>query len=485
VKIRNLINNQLSGALAGKTLDNVEPATGAVYGSIPDSDGTDIEAAIEAAETAFPEWSETSPDHRARLLNRLADLVEDRLEELAQAESRDNGKPVKLARNVDIPRVVSNLRFFAAAGSQFASESHSVGTRVINYTLRQALGPVACISPWNLPLYLFSWKIAPALAAGNTVVGKPSEVTPATAYLFSELVVEAGFPPGVLNIVHGQGRAAGANLVTDDRIKAVSFTGGTHTGAWIAEALAPSFKKMSLELGGKNPTIVFADADFETALAGSLRSAFSNQGQICLCGSRLLVERSIFDRFRDEFVKRATQLVVGDPLDAGTDQGALVSQAHMHKVLKHVDIARNEGGEVLCGGQRIQLPGRCHDGFFVAPTVVAGLASSARTNQEEIFGPVVTLIPFDDEAQAIAIANDTQYGLAASVWSNNLGRAHRVAARLQSGIVWINCWLLRDLRTPFGGVKASGLGREGGFEALRFFTEAKNVCINVDPDEAH
>ena len=480
MRIRNLINNELLSAIEGRTLDIIEPATGAKYGTVPASTDQDIECAIVAAQSAFPQWALTPPERRAELLCRLADLVEKSINEFARLESRDNGKPVRLARTVDIPRAVSNLRFFAAAAMMFASESHNMPGVAINYTLRQPLGPVACISPWNLPLYLFSWKIAPALASGNTVVGKPSEVTPASAYLFSQLVIEAGFPPGVLNIVHGDGHAAGAPLVTDERIKAVSFTGGTHTGAWIAEALAPSFKKLSLELGGKNPTIVFADADYERALAASLRSAFANQGQICLCGSRIYVQRKIYDQFRADFVAGARQLVVGDPLDAGTDQGALVSAAHMKKILRHIQIARDEGGTLLTGGERVVLSGRCKGGYFVMPTVFEGLALSCRTNQEEIFGPLVTLTPFDDEAEALAQANGTQYGLAASLWSSNLDRCHRMAAALDFGIVWVNCWLLRDLRTPFGGMKASGLGREGGLEAMHFFTEAKNVCIAVD-----
>ena len=483
LRIRNLINNELLGAIEGRTLDNIEPATGARYGTIPASNDQDIERAIVAARSAFPQWSITPPEQRAALLNRLADLVEENLDEFAMLESRDNGKPVRLARTVDIPRAVTNLRFFAAAATQFASESHSLPGAGINYTLRQPLGPVACISPWNLPLYLFSWKIAPALAAGNTVVGKPSEVTPASAYLFSQMVIEAGFPPGVLNIVHGDGHAAGAPLVTDERIKAVSFTGGTGTGAWIAEALAPSFKKISLELGGKNPTIVFADADYDRALAGSLSSAFSNQGQICLCGSRIYVQSGIYERFRADFVARTRQLVLGDPLEASTDQGALVSEAHMNKVLRHIQIAHDEGGKLLTGGERVMLSGRCEHGYFVMPTVFEDLALSCRTTQEEIFGPVVTLTPFDDEAEALKHANGTQYGLAASVWSSNLDRCHRMAAELDFGIVWINCWLLRDLRTPFGGMKASGLGREGGFEAMHFFTEAKNICIAVQQND--
>jgi len=414
-------------------------------------------------------------------LNRIADLLEARLEEFAQAESRDSGKPVALARSLDIPRAISNLRFFATAIAQFSSEAHAMDGTAINYTLRQPLGAVACISPWNLPLYLFTWKIAPALAAGNTVVAKPSEITPLTAAMFAQVCIDAELPPGVLNIVHGSGANTGAALIRNAGIKAISFTGSTRTGAAIAAAAAPRFVKTSLEMGGKNPTLVFADWETnEKNWATLVRSAFSNQGQICLCGSRVLVERSIYAQFKSAFVEKVRALRVGDPLDPANDLGALVSRAHFDKVMGHIALAREEGGTILCGGDAVHAKGRCTGGWFVAPTVIEGLGADCRTNQEEIFGPVATLIPFDGEDEAIALANATNYGLAASVWTTNLARAHRVGARLESGIVWINCWLKRDLRTPFGGVKQSGLGREGGVDALRFFTEPKNICINLE-----
>jgi len=403
--------------------------------------------------------------------------VERDLEKLARAESVDNGKPVALARSLDIPRAVSNLRFFAAAASQFASESHAMEEGAINYTLRSPLGVVGCISPWNLPLYLFTWKIAPALAAGNCVVAKPSEITPMTAYLFSELCAEAGLPAGVLNVVHGLGPNVGSAIVEHAGVKAVSFTGGTRTGADIAARAAPKFKKLSLELGGKNPVLVFADCDWELALRESLRAAFANQGEICFCGSRIYVERSIYDRFRDAFVERSKALRQGDPLEEGIQQGALVSEAHLQKVLGYIDLAKQEGGRILCGGKRAKIAGRCAEGWFLEPTVIEGLGPGCRVNQEEIFGPVVTLSPFDSEDEALAQANGTPYGLTATVLSSNLARCHRLAARLEAGLIWINCWMLRDLRVPMGGVKQSGLGREGGFEAMRFFTEARNVCI--------
>ncbi|HEX4300211.1 MAG TPA: aldehyde dehydrogenase [Gammaproteobacteria bacterium] len=477
VEIRNYIGGKLQPASSGGWLDDFEPATGMVYARIPDSGPAEVDAAVAAATAAFPAWSALSGEERGRWLLKLADLIERDMEKLVRAESVDNGKPVDLARRLDIPRAVSNLRFFAAAASQFASESHAMESGAINYTLRSALGVVGCISPWNLPLYLFTWKIAPALAAGNCVVAKPSEITPMTAYLFSKLCVEAGLPAGVLNLVHGLGAKAGSAIVDHPGVKAVSFTGGTKTGADIAARAAPKFKKLSLELGGKNPVLVFADCDWELALDTVLRAAFANQGEICFCGSRIYVERSIYVKFRDAFVERVKTLRQGDPLEAGTEQGALVSEPHLQKVLGYVELAKQEGGEILCGGKRAQVPGRCAQGWFLEPTVIEGLGPDCRVNQEEIFGPVVTLWPFDDEQEALELANGTSYGLTATLFSRDVTRCHRLASKLEAGLIWINCWMLRDLRVPMGGVKQSGVGREGGFEAMRFFTEPRNVTI--------
>jgi aminomuconate-semialdehyde/2-hydroxymuconate-6-semialdehyde dehydrogenase len=458
-------------------IDNYDPATGKIYAQIPNSSSKDVELAYAAAKAAFPAWSTKSTDERSKILYRIATRIEEKLESLARAESIDNGKPLWLAKMVDIPRAASNFRFYATAIQHYAAGAHAMSNKAINYTLRGAIGVVGCISPWNLPLYLFTWKIAPALAAGNCVVAKPSEVTPMTAYLLSKICIEAGLPAGVLNIVHGLGHSAGNAIVSHPDIKAISFTGGTQTGAHIAKIAAPMFKKLSLELGGKNPNIIFADCDYDKMLSTTLRSSFANQGQICLCGSRIFVERPLYERFKNDFVERVAAMNVGDPLDADSKLGAVVSQAHQQKVLSYVALAQQEGGRILCGGHAVHPEGRCNDGYFIAPTVIEGLDYDCRTNQEEIFGPVVTIMPFDTEAEVLEYANSVIYGLASTLWTSNISRATRMAQQIEAGIVWINCWLLRDLRTPFGGVKASGVGREGGFHALDFFTEPKNICI--------
>ncbi|MBK34860.1 MAG: 2-hydroxymuconic semialdehyde dehydrogenase [Gemmatimonadetes bacterium] len=476
-RVLNTINGRQVEPAGGQWLENIEPATGQAYGQIADSTADDVQQAVEAAEAAFPGWSSMEASHRSDCMHSLADALEANLDELARLETIDNGKPISLSTAMDIPRAVSNLRFFAEAALADRSEEYETGDAALNTVLRQPVGVVGLISPWNLPLYLFTWKIAPALAAGNTIVAKPSELTPVTAARLGELSIEAGFPPGVLNIIHGTGPAAGEAIVSHPGIKAISFTGGTETGAKIAETAAPHFKKLSLELGGKNPNILFEDADLELAMATSLRSSFANQGQICLCGSRMLVHRSIQERVVESIVEGARNLKIVDPLDPATQQGALISASHRDKVAFCVERAREEGGKVLCGGRPpAELPERCEQGFFYEPTVITGLDMDAMTNTEEIFGPVVTIIPFDDEEEAISMANATRYGLSASVWTTDEARAVRVSDRIEAGTVWVNCWLLRDLRVPFGGVKHSGVGREGGEEAMRFFTEPKTIC---------
>jgi aminomuconate-semialdehyde/2-hydroxymuconate-6-semialdehyde dehydrogenase len=461
---------------SGKCIENVNPATGQVVGELPIASKEVVDQAVHAANKAFSAWSALAPEMRATWLNRLADAIEENLDALALAETIDTGKPLWLSKKVDIPRASANFRFFAAAATQFASESHS-GPSSIDYTVRQPLGVVGCISPWNLPLYLFTWKIAPALAAGNTVIAKPSEVTPTTAYLLGELMSRIDFPAGVLNIVQGDGPTTGESIVMHPNVKAISFTGSTRAGQRIASLLAPGLKKYSLELGGKNAAILCADADWDSMLTETVRSSYTNQGEICLCTSRILIEESIYERFREAFVQRVGQLTIGDPLVDTNKQGALVSQIHFEKVDQCVKQAIEEGGKVLIGGERYVTEGVCANGFFYKPTVLEGLGPDTRTNQEEIFGPVVTLQPFRNESEAIDLANRSGYGLAATVWTSDLQKAHRVASALQTGIVWINSWLYRDLRTPFGGMKNSGVGREGGWEAMRFFTEPKNISI--------
>jgi len=478
-KILNYIDGVLVEPSKGKYLDNHNPSTGKVYSTIPDSDEEDVKKAVAAAEKAFPAWSSMKKEERSEWMMRLTNLLEKRLEEFAKAETIDNGKPLWLSRSVDIPRAVSNLSFFATASLHFASEAHNMDGHAINYTLRDPIGVVGCISPWNLPLYLFTWKIAPALAAGNCVVAKPSEITPMTAYMLSQLCVEIGFPKGVFNIVHGLGPKVGNAIVSHPNIKAISFTGGTKTGAEIARVAAPMFKKLSLELGGKNPVLVFADCDWDKMMKTTINSSFTNQGEICLCGSRIVVEKSVYDKFKTEFVEKTKALKVGPPLEDNSRLGAIVSKQHYEKILSYIELAKQEGGKILCGGNAIKLEGEQKDGWYIEPTVIEGLPCNCRTNMEEIFGPVVTIMPFETEEEALTYANATEYGLTSMLWTENLTRAHKLAAALRSGIVWINCWLLRDLRTPFGGTKNSGVGREGGWEALRFFTEPKNVCIKL------
>ena len=476
-KILNYINGKFVEANSKKWINNYDPSTGKIYSLIPDSDKNDVELAQSAAQAAFDSWSSKPIHYRSKIIKKIADLVKENSNKLALAESIDNGKPLSLAKKIDIPRASANMSFFATAIIHEESQSYKANKEVINYTLKKPIGVVGCISPWNLPLYLFTWKIAPALATGNTVVAKPSEITPMTAYLFSLICKEAGLPDGVLNIVHGHGPKVGHEITRHPNIRAISFTGGTSTGREIASVAAPMFKKLSLELGGKNPNIIFEDCDLDKAVSSSVLSSFSNQGQICLCGSRIFVQSKIYKEFKDRFLKKVKELNVSDPFLETTKIGALVSKDHLDKVLSYIQLAKNEGGEIILGGKRVYLEGRCKDGYFLQPTVIEGLPYNCRTNQEEIFGPVVTIMPFESEEEVIKYANSTIYGLCSMVWTSDISRANRISSNLQTGIVWINCWLERDLRTPFGGVKQSGVGREGGIYALNFFTEPTNVCI--------
>lgn len=478
-QLKNYIGGELVDPISMDYLKNENPATGEIHNLLPNSDERDVKFAIESAQKAAMTWSITPAEKRCSILLKIADLINQNLEKLALAETIDTGKPLRLAKTIDIPRASANFQFFGTSILHTASESHHTDDIAINYTLRQPIGVVGCISPWNLPLYLFTWKIAPALAAGNAVIAKPSELTPTTAYLLSEICIKAGLPPGVLNIVHGLGSKVGQSIVQEPAIKALSFTGGTATGKKIMETAAPLFKKISLELGGKNAAIVFDDCDFEKTVRGVAQSSFLNQGEICLCSSRIFVHSSIYNRFRDAFIKQVNTLVVGDPLDDKTNLGALISKTHLEKIKTYIQLAKEEGGKILTGGEPATLKGNCANGYFMAPTVIEGLSYDCRVNQEEIFGPVVTLIPFDHEEEVIKWSNASAYGLAASIWTENVQRAHRIAHQLRCGIIWVNCWLLRDLRTPFGGMNQSGIGREGGWEAWRFFTEPKNICIRL------
>src|SRR5256884_2891991 len=474
-RILNFIDGEFREPASGNYLDNWEPATGKAYSQVADSGKEDVDLAVAAAEKAFADWSKTPGQKRSQILLRIADLIERDLEKLTRAESIDTGKPLSLARSLDIPRAASNFRFFATAILHTESEAHITDNVAFNYTLRQPRGVAGLISPCNLPLYLLSWKIAPAIAVGNTANAKASELTPMTAYMLCDILLEAGLQNGVLNIVHGTGPNVGAAITVHPKINTISFTGGTVTGRKVAEACAPLFKKVSLELGGKNPNIIFADADLDAAIAGSVGSSFANQGQICLCGSRVFVERSAYKNFVDRFIDKTSKLKVGDPLDPATDQGAVVNKAQLDKIKFYVDLAQKEGGKIALGGKApASINERCESGYFFPPTVVTDLPVSCRTNREEIFGPVVTITPFDNEAEVIGYANDCDYGLASSVWTQNLSRAHRVAEQINTGTIWVNCWLVRDLRGPFGGMKQSGVGRESGRETVRLFTEPKN-----------
>ena len=475
-RIYNFIGGHFVPPRSDKFIKVYEPATGMIYAEVSNSNSNDIEDAYTSAESAFPSWSKLPIQKRAEFLNRIADGIESRIDEFAEYESRDTGKPIALARAVDIPRAISNFRFFASYGPTFKFEGSLDNKTSQNKIIRSPLGVVGCISPWNLPLYLFTWKIVPALIMGNTVIAKPSEITPFTAYMLGQICKNAFLPKGVINIIHGSGQLTGNPLVAHPKIKAISFTGGTLTGASIAKKAAPSFKKVSLEMGGKNPAIIFEDCDYKKMLETIVRSSFSNQGQICLCSSRLLIEDSIYEKFKLDFVEKVSDLVIGDPENIDTQFGSISSRSHFKKILNYIEKAKKEGARILSGGNSIKFAGRCKRGWFIEPTVIEGLDNLSVLNQEEIFGPVVTLQSFRSEGMAIKIANEIDYGLSATIWTKDKEKGQRLANKIDAGVIWVNCWMVRDLRTPFGGMKRSGLGREGGEEALKFFTEQKNIC---------
>ncbi|RCH76245.1 MAG: aldehyde dehydrogenase family protein [Candidatus Poseidoniales archaeon] len=477
MKILNYIKGKFNEPISSEWMDNFSPSTGEVIGSIPLSGDADVRSAIAAAKSALPEWSSLDPSDRALWLDKIADCLEEKFEEIAHLESMDTGKPISLARSVDARRSVSNFRFFSEMIRDREDEVFEMEDAT-NIVKLRAVGVGALITPWNLPLYLLSWKVAPAIGMGNTVVCKPSELTPLTADLLMRVIDEVGLPPGVVNLVHGNGNA-GSILTGDPDVDLVSFTGGTSTGAKVAQSASPQFKKLSLELGGKNASIVFSDCNLEETVKGVTRAAFLNQGQVCLCGSRILVEDPIYDQFMDMFVESVESMVIGDPMHEDTDLGALISKQHLEKVESYVSLALEEGGEIVTGGKPC-LPKELEGGNWMSPTVVTGLGTESRCSTEEVFGPFVTVHRFNSEEDAIKIANNTRYGLAGSIWTGDIERGKRVAESIHTGMIWVNTWLHRDLRVPFGGVKDSGVGREGGKWSMGFFSEPLNVCLKHD-----
>lgn len=475
LNLRNYISGEFIEPETGEWLENFSPATGKIIALVPKSGQNDINMAVESAIQALPSWSALTNVDRANWLDKIADKLETKYEEIAELESKDTGKPISLAREVDAYRSVKNFRFFANMIRNLNEESYEMEDAT-NRVIYKPVGVGALITPWNLPLYLLSWKVAPAIGMGNTVVCKPSEMTPLTADLLMKTIDEIGLPKGVVNLVHGDGMGAGSPLVSHENVSLVSFTGGTSTGSIVAKSAASSFKKLSLELGGKNSSIIFDDCNLENTVKGVVRSGFLNQGQVCLCGSRILVQEKIYDEFVKKFVSEVQNMKIGDPSDENTKLGALISPEHLSKVEEYIKIAKDEGGTVLTGGYP-NLPKEFKNGNWISPTVIADLDVNSRCSTEEIFGPVVTIHKFSNEKEAIEIANNTRYGLAGSIWTNDLEKANRVAESIHTGMIWINTWLHRDLRVPFGGVKDSGVGREGGKWSLSFFSEAMNICI--------
>tara|TARA_B100001750_G_C15513836_1_gene605526 strand:- start:1252 stop:2712 length:1461 start_codon:yes stop_codon:yes gene_type:complete len=476
----NYIAGEFNTPLSGRWLNDISPATGMQIARIPCSGKQDVDAAVSAARSALPEWAALSHDQRADWLDKIANALEERSEEIAQLESLDTGKPITLARTVDAARSVANFRFFAEYVREFVPETFEMDDAT-NHVFYKPVGVAGLITPWNLPLYLLSWKVAPALVMGNTVVAKPSELTPMTASLLAEIIDDTGLPSGVFNLVHGTGDDVGAPLTSHSDVDLISFTGGTQTGAKVAASASSSFKKLSLELGGKNATIVFADSDLDKTVKGVVRAGFLNQGQICLCGSRILIEESIYDEFVSRLIDETNSMKIGDPSDPETDLGALVSAEHLAKVCSYISLAKEEGGTILTGGSEPEgIPKQFDEGNWLSPTIIDGLSPNSKCASEEIFGPVVTLHAFENEKEALEIANSTDYGLAGSVWTSDLDKGRRIAEGIDTGMVWINTWLHRDLRAPFGGIKHSGVGREGGRWSLSFYSHAVNICLKHD-----
>jgi aminomuconate-semialdehyde/2-hydroxymuconate-6-semialdehyde dehydrogenase len=485
VGTQNFVAGCMVGSADGRFIDNINPATADVATVIPRSQAPDVDHAVAAAKAALPGWAATPLADRCAILDRIADAMESQLQHLADLETMDTGKPITTSRTLDIPRAIRNFRFFAEFGANYEDEAHPMEGGY-NRTHRKPVGVVGLITPWNLPLYLLSWKVAPALAMGNTIVAKPSELTPQTATALAQIAFEAGLPAGVLNIVHGYGPEVGPVLCEHSDVDAISFTGGTATGKLVAAAAAPTFKKLSLELGGKNPTIICDDVDLDVAVAGAIRAGFTNGGQVCLCGSRVLVHESIAQEFSKHFIAAVAKMSVGNPLNPETQIGPMSSPVHRAKVEAYLEIARSEGA-VVHGGDRpksVKARGKesgapagddLNAGAYLRPAVITGVAQASRCVQEEIFGPVVTLQSFANDDEAVAMANGVPYGLAASVWAKGSMRANAIADRLDTGMVWINDWLVRDLRVPFGGMKQSGVGREGGRWSLEFYSEARNI----------
>ena len=477
VELSNYINGEWRPAICEHWIEDFSPANGFLIAQIPCSSSEDVDEAVLAASEAIEDWANLTITERADWLEKIADALESRAEEVAQLESLDTGKPISLARSVDAARSVANFRFFAEQGREFESEIFEMSDAT-NRVVYKPVGVTGLITPWNLPLYLLSWKVAPALLMGNTVVAKPSEMTPMTASLLAEVMEDVELPIGVFNLVHGNGLDAGAPLTSHPDVNLISFTGGTATGREVAKSASSGFKKLSLELGGKNATIIRADADLDEMMPKIVRASFLNQGQVCLCGSRILIHESIYDSFVKGFLEVVSDLIVGDPSDDQTELGALISADHRDKVMSYIELAEDEGGDILCGGGApVGIPQAFENGYWVSPTVIDGLAPDSRCATEEIFGPVVTLHPFSDDDEAVEIANMTDYGLAGSIWTQDVDAGSLMAEQIDSGMVWVNCWLHRDLRVPFGGVKNSGVGREGGRWSLGFFSEAINICI--------